>query len=570
MNVVPAWWKNAVCYQIYPRSFADGNGDGIGDVKGIIQKLDYLSWLGINVIWISPLYPSPNFDWGYDISDYCDIDPDYGTLEEFDRLILEAHQRGIRVLMDLVLNHTSNQHPWFQSAISSPHSPYRDFYVWQKGKNGNLPNDWESVFGGSAWTLDEASGEYYYHLFYKEQPDLNWRNPAVKQAMFDSIRFWLERGVDGFRMDAIGCIYETVGFPDHQVEISLEELSLDNSLGITHEDETLFERKLRHQINLPEVHDLLREIRQLVDVYGDRILLGEVEETEYYGTQPDELHSVFNFPIILKERLNAQKLRKVLTERAKKLPHWAWECNTIGNHDRTRSYSYYADGRHDQERARLALAMVSFLRGTPVFYNGEEIGMSNFRPEKVADFLDIVAVNFYQTLRQKRGLSHQEAFEFVLEHTCRDRCRTPLQWDNTPNAGFSPEGIKPWLPVNPDYRDGVNVEDQIEDEDSMLSFLRTMIRLRAENPALIDGEFEILPEPGDLFAFLRRVDQQEILVLLNMSETNLTWINPYPNKKVLYSSVPWEESGPQIVLQPYHILLIEVIPDEQSTKVEEK
>ncbi|MAT45714.1 MAG: glucohydrolase [Anaerolineaceae bacterium] len=564
MKLAP-WWKNAVCYQIYPRSYADFNQDGIGDIQGIIHKLDYLKWLGITVLWISPFYPSPNFDWGYDISDFTNVDPDYGTLADIDLLIEEAHKRDIRILFDIVLNHTSNQHPWFLSAVNDPDGPYRDFYVWQKGKQGELPNDWESIFGGPAWELEPNSGEYYYHCFFKEQPDLNWRNPKVKQAMFDVLRFWLDRGVDGFRLDAIGTIYEAENFPNCEVDISLEEMFLDTYRGKNDQDKSLFNssiynKKTRFQNNLPEVHDLIKEIRGLVDDYEDRILLGEIEDVEFYGKEANELHSMFNFPLIVRTGLDAKTIHKNLSERYKALPAWAWECNTVGNHDRARSFSFYSDGKDNQKRARMALALVAFLRGTPVFYNGEEIGMKNYQPAGITDIKDRLGIFFYDLLRKKRGLDHKSAFDFVVNEMCRDYCRTPMQWENAPNAGFSPEGVETWLPVNKDYEQGVNVSDQKEDPTSMLNYFRELIQIRQANPALMDGDIELLEDKAPVFAFTRRSEDQHLMVVFNMSGETVLWHSPDKPELIIYSSTDEKINNlnEEITLLPYQILIYEV------------
>lgn len=345
---VPRWWQNAICYQIYPRSFADTNGDGIGDVPGIIAQLDYLQWLGVTALWISPFYPSAQIDWGYDVSDYVGVHPDYGTLADVKQLLAAAHQRGLRVLLDLVLNHTSEQHPWFQQSKSSRTNSYRDWYIWRDGREGNPPNDWESIFGGSAWTLDEATGQYYYHYFFREQPDLNWRHPAVKEAIFGAMRFWLDLGVDGFRLDAISALFEAEDLRDSRTDGSLEEMFIKARRGAFDDWETL-RAKVRHQSNQPEIHPLLQAMRALVDEYDDRVLLGESEEIALYGSGANELHSVFNFAII--EKLEADYQRQVMKNRLAQLPPGAWECNTVGNHDRRRSYSYYSDGQHDEARA---------------------------------------------------------------------------------------------------------------------------------------------------------------------------------------------------------------------------
>jgi alpha-glucosidase len=557
METIPSWWQDAICYQIYPRSFADGNGDGIGDIPGIIDKLDYLRSIGVTALWLSPFYPSPNFDWGYDVADYTAVHPDYGTLADIDRLISESNKRNIRIILDLVLNHTSDQHDWFQQSRSGRDNPYHDWYVWRDGKNGGPPNDWEALFGGSAWQYDETRKQYYYHYFFPEQPDLNWRNPAVKQAIFNAVRFWLDRGVDGFRLDAIGTIYEREGFPDCGEDASLELLFLNARKAIFEAGDaggwSTIDRKLRHQQNLPEVHDLMQELRQLIDSYDERILLGETHEVAYYGNGRNELHSVFNFPLI--SELNAPELRKVLNERLPSLPDGAWEGNTIGNHDRTRSYTFYADGKHDQQRAQMALAMVMFLRGTPVFYYGEEIGMQDAKPPAIDEFRDGLGVWFYHALR-RHGEAHDEAFTAAVDFFCRDRCRTPMQWTKEPNAGFSPADVETWLPVRDDFSSGTNVAEQIDDADSMLTFFKQIGAVRQENEALRRGELTLLQESGDVLAFWRHTSHQCCLVALNMSaEVAKVELETAVTSRI-YANYPEKEWGGEtavINLQPYEI-----------------
>jgi alpha-glucosidase len=555
----PSWWQDAICYQIYPRSFADSNGDGIGDLPGVIDKLDYLQSLGVTALWLSPFFPSPNLDWGYDVADYTDVDPDYGTLADAERLIVEAHKRGLRIILDLVLNHSSDQHPWFKQARSSRDNLYRDWYIWRDGVDGGPPNDWESIFGGSAWQYDPASEQYYYHFFFPEQPDLNWRNPAVEEAVFEVVRFWLERGVDGFRLDAISCIYETEGFPDCGVEESLTKMFLDQRRGMFEAGGwEIFEEKVRHQLNHPDVHQLMQRLRELVESYGERILLGETSEVVFYGNGHDELHSVFNFPLI--SRLEAPLLRQSLAERLPTLPKGAWESNTVGNHDRSRSYSYYSDGRDDEARARMALAMVMFLQGTPVFYYGEEIGMRDSPPTALEEFKDGLGVWFYHALCES-GETHNEAYRAALDF-CRDSCRTPMQWDGGPKAGFAPVKVEAWLPVSGDQVEGVNVADQQGDPNSILSFFRQIVEVRQEHVVLRRGEMEVIPGTGDVLAFWRRTPEQTLLVALNMSAQVSELALETPIRRCIYKSNNpgnlGQEQSKQLSLQPYEIWIGEM------------
>ena len=329
------WWQKAVFYQIYPRSFADGNGDGIGDFKGMIARLNYLKDLGIDALWLSPHYPSPQFDCGYDIADYSAVDPEYGTLDEFKQFLDGAHQRGLRVILDLVMNHTSDQHPWFLKSRSSRDNPKRDWYIWRDGKNGQPPNNWNAAFDRTAWEYDQHTGQYYYHYFFKQQPDLNWRNPEVKEAVWEAVRFWLDLGVDGYRLDALGTIFEDPALPDHEVQESLEDLHKQRASGQADPEE--LEKKYRaifkYQVELPEVQDLMKELRRLVDEYPERMLVGETDEIRYYGSGDDELNMVFNFPLSRSPKLTPARIRANQKERLGALPALAWPCNTLGNHN---------------------------------------------------------------------------------------------------------------------------------------------------------------------------------------------------------------------------------------------
>lgn len=560
----PNWWQDAIAYQIYPRSFADSTGDGIGDLRGIIGKLDYLQSIGITALWISPFFPSPNFDWGYDVADYLDVDPDYGTLKHADLLIEEAHHRGIRIILDLVLNHTSDQHHWFQESKSSRENPYRDWYIWEDSVDGGPPNDWEAIFGGSAWQYDEDSGQYYYHFFFPEQPDLNWHNSAVEAAMFDAIRFWLDRGVDGFRIDALPCVYETTNFPNCGVAEPLDEMFLKARQGMFEAGgfET-YNKKLRHQLNHPDVHPLMERLRKVIDEYDDRILLGEVSEVEYYGDGTNEIHSVFNFPLITE--LEAPRLREILLDRLPTIPTGAWECNTVGNHDRTRSYTLYSDGSDNEARARMALAMVMFLRGTPMIYYGEEIGMRDGAVPAIDDFRDGLGTWFYHSLRRK-GRSHAEALKVAADYFCRDRCRTPMQWDNAPNGGFSPSEIETWLPVNTDFDTGINVAEQENDSDSTLSFFKQIAQVRSANKLLRKGEITLLPDTDNVLAFWRHNPEKRILVALNMSAQVAELNLPTSNFRLIYTNGPHSASSDdsQLHLQPYQIFVGEYLNQENA------
>lgn len=523
------WWQKAVFYQIYPRSFADGNQDGIGDLPGMIEKLDYLEDLGIDAIWLSPHYPSPLFDCGYDVANYAAVAPEYGALDDFRRLLDGCHQRGLRLILDLVLNHTSHLHPWFQESRSSRENPKRDWYVWRDGRAGSggqtaPPNNWYSAFGGPAWENDPLTGQYYYHYFFKEQPDLNWRNPQVKQAVFDAARFWLELGVDGFRLDAIGTIFEDPAMPDQGSAYTQAELyRLSRSLGHEKPDPHLFKeykRMYAHQLDQPEVHGLMRELRSILDRYDDRVLVGETDDIAYCGDGSNELNLVFNFPLMHTRILSPGWVRLNQRQRLSALPAAAWPCNTLGNHDSPRLYSRFGDGIHDAQLARLSLALMLTLRGTPFLYNGEEIGMTDWLLTELSQFRDMLGVWAYNMEKDILGVSEQEALEFASRKS-RDKCRTPFQWGPGPNGGFCPADAAPWLPVNPNYTSGVNAADQDRDPASLLNFYRRLLRLRKQTPALIAGNYLPLHEESkEYLAFLRcsPSDHQTCLVVLNLSD----------------------------------------------------
>jgi alpha-glucosidase len=563
------WWQSAVFYQIYPRSFADGNGDGIGDFPGMTKKLDYLRDLGVDAVWLSPHFPSPQADCGYDISDYTGVAPEYGTLADFKDFLEAAHDRGIRVILDLVLNHSSDQHPWFVESRAGRDSPKRDWYIWRDGKDGGPPNNWISIFGGSAWELDEATGQYYYHFFLKEQPDLNWRNPEVKRAMWDAVRFWLDMGVDGFRLDAIATVFEHPDLPDHTAQASPAELRRKFEAAQTDaERQQLYEefgKVIFYQVQQPGVHELMQELRALLDTYpGDRVLVGEDEKVAYHGSGDDELHLVFNFPLMRVRRLTPAHIRANQALRLAELPPGAWPCNTLGNHDSPRMWSRYGDGAHDAALARLHLALMLTLKGTPFLYNGEEIGMADLELTDLSQVRDTTALSQYRALVEEPGMTTEQALRVVLDAT-RDRCRSPMQWANTPNAGFSPPGVATWLPVHPNYMQGVNVAAQETDPTSLLSFYRWLLALRRATPALVAGEYTALHEDAqDCLAFTRATDEQTVLVALNFSERpqTLAFAPERSQARVLFSSAarPSASGSPaELELAPFEVYVAEIM-----------
>ena len=482
------WWKEGIVYQIYPRSFADSNGDGVGDLPGITSRLDYLQDLGVDGIWISPIYPSPmkDFGFGYDVSDYRSIDPVFGTMAEFEELVRQAHARGIRVIMDMVMNHTSDQHPWFVESRAGKDSPKRDWYLWHPGKpDGRPPNNWLSVFGGSAWQKDEKSGEYYLHLFDHSQPDLNWRSPGVKAAMMDIWRYWLDKGVDGFRLDVAHLLVKDPAFPDNPTRFGFTPYS-----------------RQRHEAhsNLPETHEVWKEFRKLLDSYPDRMAVAEAEldglgAEGYYGSGEDELHLAFNFQLFWK-RWKAAAVQDAVLDWHRRIPERGWPCWVLSNHDFSRHVSRWSAGSHTDARAKVAAALLLTLRGTPFLYYGEELAMRKaFIPRR--EVVDPPGVRYWPLYLGRDGL------------------RTPMQWDTGPTAGFTTG--KPWMRLAPEA-DRLNVELESKDERSVLRWYKRLIKLRRATPALTLGSFQPwFEKPKSILAYTRAHEGQVVSVLLNFS-----------------------------------------------------
>jgi alpha-glucosidase len=485
----PTWWKHAVFYELYPRSFADSNNDGIGDINGIASHLDYLKDLGVDAIWITPCFPSPQADFGYDVADYEDIDPMYGTLSDFEHLAKEAKQRNIKIILDLVLNHTSPEHKWFLDSASSRTSAHRDWYIWRDGKApGVPPNNWLSSFGGSAWQFDPKTGQYYYHYFAIGQPDLNWRNPVVEKAMFDVTRFWYKRGVSGFRLDAVDILFEDPKLHDNPILPGKNEFGDPNMEN-------------KYNDKLPEVHTELKKLRKVADEY-DAVLIGETytsnrdELKEYYGNHQDEVQMPMDFMFCEVNKLSAKEFR---TQIANVESTGGWPVYVIGNHDMARSYNRYGDGVHNDQIAKLMAGMYLTLRGTPVMYYGEELGMENNDPTRKEDVKDPL------------GIAGWPAY------IGRDGERTPMQWNDSPNAGFSK--ATPWLPVPTSYKTH-NVESEKKDPNSVLEFYKHLLALRHSEPALLDGDYIPLNDDNpNVLSYLRSYNHNAILVVLNMSAT---------------------------------------------------
>jgi alpha-glucosidase len=531
------WWHHAVFYEVYPRSFADSNNDGIGDLKGITSKLDYLQHLGVNAIWITPCFPSPQVDFGYDVSDYENIDPMYGTLADFDRLVAEAKTHGIKIILDFVPNHTSDQHKWFLESKSSRTSPRRDWYIWRNGKGPNQPpNNWTSTFGGSAWKYDPTTGQYYYHYFYAEQPDLNWRNPEVRKAMMDTMRFWYKRGVAGFRLDAVDTLFEDPELKDNPVLPGLDKFGFSNTNEI-------------YNKKMPEVHDVMREMRKVADEYG-AVLIGETwtqnvaQLREYYGARNDELQMPMDLMMTEFKRPSAPIFREHISavESA-----GGWPVFVISNHDIVRSYTRWGDGVHNDDIAKVMAAMYLTLRGTPVMYYGEEIGMENYGPLTKDDVRDPIG---------RRGWPLEKG---------RDGERTPMQWSDAANAGFT--GGTPWLPVATSYKTH-NVAAETADAHSILNFYRRLLELRTTEPALRDGEYLALNEQDpNVYAFIRRLKGEAALVVLNMSGSSQTVKIDLkgagfsrPMKVLLTSSrTPITRVSSELVMQPFSVLIAKTV-----------
>ncbi|MEJ2302819.1 MAG: alpha-amylase family glycosyl hydrolase [Anaerolineales bacterium] len=494
------WWQTGVIYQIYPRSFKDTSGNGVGDLAGIIEKLDYLSGiLGVDAIWLSPFYPSPMADFGYDVSDYMDVDPLFGDLATFDQLVAQAHQSDLKIIIDLVPNHSSDQHPWFQESRSSRDNPKRDWYFWVDPKaDGSPPNNWLSVFGGSAWEWDETTGQYYLHSFLKEQPDLNWRNPEVKAAMFDVVRFWLERGVDGFRIDVAHYIMK-----DPQLRDNPPNPSPGKSVHVPLSE---YDYQLHlHDKGHPDVHEIYRQFRQLLDAYSadrPRMAVGEIhifdwkEWATYYGEHLDELHMPFNFAL-LRSPWTPQSARQVVDSLEAALSPGAWPNYVLGNHDEPRLAS-----RIGRQQARVAAMLLLTLRGTPTLYYGDEIGMMD--------------VPIPARLRQ-------DPYGQRVPGMDRDPCRTPMQWQDAPYAGcMPPETPDPWLPLADDYH-SVNIQDELADSSSMLNLYRRLLAYRKSHPVLQRGDYQpVDPPPTNCFVYLRHIEGLDrLLVALNFSSDDV-------------------------------------------------
>lgn len=508
-----AWWKEAVVYQIYPRSFKDSDGDGVGDIQGIVSKLDYLQELGVDVIWLSPVYKSPNDDNGYDISDYFEIMDEFGTMQDWTQLLDGLHERGMKLLMDLVVNHTSDEHAWFAESRSSRDNPYRDYYIWRPGKSGNIPpNNWRSFFSGSAWKYDDTTGEYYLHLFSKKQPDLNWDNPKLRQSVYEMMTFWLDKGVDGFRMDVINLISKVPGLPDDG----------EDGLG---DGSPYF-------MNGPHVHDYLREMNEQVLSKYDVMRVGEtpgvsVEEAlKYTGADRKELQMVFQFEHMDVDAGDGdkwtvvpwtlQKLRGVLHKWQTGLAEDGWNSLYLNNHDQPRMVSRFGnDGEYRVPSAKMLATLLHTLKGTPYIYQGEELGMTNIQFNSIEDYRDIEILNMYEE-RVTQGNADPGTIMEAIHAKGRDNARTPMQWNAGPNAGFTTG--TPWIRINPNYKE-INAEASMSDPDSVFRYYQRLIALRKQNPVMVYGDYQLLLQDHEqIYAYTRTLGEVIWLIALNFSE----------------------------------------------------
>lgn len=555
-----AWWKESVVYQIYPRSFCDSNGDGIGDLRGIIGKLDYLKALGVDVVWLSPVYKSPNDDNGYDISDYRDIMDDFGTLADWEELLAEMHRRGIKLVMDLVVNHTSDEHPWFIESRKSVDSPYRDYYIWRPPRDGREPNNWASHFSGSAWQYDEATGEYYLHLFSKKQPDLNWENPRVRAEVFDMMRWWLDKGIDGFRMDVINMISKAPGLPD-ATPVTTDRYQYGGE----------------HFLNGPRLLEFLGEMKEQVLSKVDILTVGETPGVStghalaMTDAEAGALSMVFQFehmnldaaPEDSSARASIRTwslldLKQIMTRWQKDLEGRGWNSIYLCNHDQPRSVSRFGnDGPFRVESAKMLATFIHMLQGTPYVYQGEEIGMTNVAFESIDDYRDIQTLNLYREMIDEKGMAPEELMPIVHAKS-RDNARTPMQWSAGTNAGFT-EGT-PWIKVNPNYKE-INVEQALADPNSIFYYYQKLIRLRKEHPVIVYGRYDlILDEDEAVYAFTRTGEHEQLLVILNFTGETPIFTLPqgmaFKSKELIISNYPAQaadEGQPidELPLRPY-------------------
>ena len=549
------WWKEAVGYQIYPRSFKDSNNDGIGDIRGIISKLDYLKELGIDVIWICPMYKSPNDDNGYDISDYQDIMDDFGNMEDFDLMLDEVHKRGMKLIIDLVINHTSDEHPWFIESKLSKDSKKRDWYIWRDGKDGAEPNNWESIFKGSAWQYDENTEQYFLHLFSKRQPDLNWDNEEVRQEIYKMINWWLDKGIDGFRVDAISHIKKEPGLID-----------MDNPHNLN------YVSSFDKHMNVDGIHEYLEELNKNTFSKYDIMTVGEAngvdasESEMWVGEENGKFNMIFQFEHLNlwgevgENKFNVKEYKKVLTKWQNALEGKGCNALFVENHDIPRVVSSWGNDNEYLEESAKAFALMYFMqKGTPFIYQGQEIGMTNVRFDSIEKYNDVKSINIYEE-KINEGVSVNEALKAVASIS-RDNARTPMQWDSTNYAGFSEN--TPWIDVNENYK-SINVESQLANENSVLNFYKKLIKIRKENPSLIYGRYDmILEEDEKIYAYTRTLDNDKYVVIVNLSDEEALY--KYDDLDLIYENLMLanykvREHGilKELVLKPYEARLYKV------------
>lgn len=547
-----AWWKEAVVYQIYPRSFMDSNGDGIGDLQGIISRLDYLKTLGVDVIWMSPVYQSPNDDNGYDISDYQAIMEEFGTMEDFDELLSKAHEKGLKIVMDLVVNHTSDEHRWFVESRKNKDNPYSDYYIWRDAKeDGSAPNNWGACFGGSAWEFDQKRGQYYLHLFSKKQPDLNWDNPKVRSEVFAMMDWWCQKGIDGFRMDVISMISKTKEMPDGEIRGLYGDYS-------------------PYCVHGPNVHSYLKEMNREVLSKYDLMTVGETagvtpeEACRYAGKDEQELNMVFQFQHVdvcgkygkwMDERMPLTTLKAILSRWQNELYGKAWNSLFWDNHDQPRAVSRFGNDAPQWRvlSAKMLATCLHLMQGTPYIYQGEELGMTNYPFKDPEDFHDIESIHAYEEWCKSGRVSHEE-FWPCITRISRDNARTPMQWDESAQAGFT-KG-EPWMPVNPNYKE-INAKAALEDPGSVFYHYQKLIALRKQYPVIVHGDYKLLfADSEEIFAYQRTLRKEKLLVVCNFTDQETAFILPKEFAGGRYLIANYENPGKEGVLRPYEAFAV--------------
>lgn len=547
-----AWWKEAVVYQIYPRSFMDSNGDGIGDLQGIIRRLDYLKTLGVDVIWMSPVYQSPNDDNGYDISDYQAIMEEFGTMEDFDELLAKAHEKGLKIVMDLVVNHTSDEHRWFVESRKNKDNPYSDYYIWRDAKeDGSAPNNWGACFGGSAWEFDQKRGQYYLHLFSKKQPDLNWDNPKVRSEIFAMMDWWCQKGIDGFRMDVISMISKTKEMPDGEIRGLYGDYS-------------------PYCVHGPNVHSYLKEMNREVLSKYDLMTVGETagvtpeEACRYAGKDEQELNMVFQFQHVdscgkygkwTDERMPLTKLKAILSRWQTELYQKAWNSLFWDNHDQPRAVSRFGNDAPQWRvlSAKMLATCLHLMQGTPYIYQGEELGMTNYPFKDPEDFHDIESIHAYEEWCKSGRVSHEE-FWPCITGISRDNARTPMQWDESAQAGFT-KG-EPWMPVNPNYKE-INAKAALEDPGSVFYHYQKLIALRKQYPVIVHGDYKLLlADSEEIFAYQRTLRKEKLLVVCSFTDQETAFTLPKEFAGGRYLIANYENPGKEGVLRPYEAFAV--------------